>query len=244
MNYMKCNNCDRSDMFYDDYENGCIVCTNCAFVYSDQIFSCYNKNSCGFGFAQSSSSTSNEQIKFNPILHKCLDLLQEKCDAYNLPSQVYYTASRLIADNTEGLKPKTYNVFTAFWLYKSLQKHNVIRAKNEICHMFKCSPKEFTKIANEVDYDTIQIDTTKPSDILPRIQFDFHIPYKLKCYIGETADKLFETVNETQRAVLGYVIYKVVNENIDTLNVKKFPYTIPANMCGVSKASIKRLARD
>ena len=237
-NVYQCKQCERGTWLFEDYDRGCIVCMNCGLVFSDQIFSYYNSRSCSTAFTNSVKT-----IK-TTTLQQSLNLVAEICDKFNLTFEVSKTAAYFINQNEKTLKSQTLRAWSAFWTYKSLLQHSVIRSKDEICFMFKCSRQLFNDMINEFDKSAVQIDETCPSDILPRINFNFNMPYKLKCKIGNMADNLFQHTNAGIRTTLGYVIYKTVNLHKHNLGVKKFTYEDAGKLVHASSGSIKRFKKN
>lgn len=223
-----------------DYANGCEVCSQCGLVLSEQLFTCYNHS-------KTYNPKNNEKdgiVTFNGLLQESLNLIEETCQKYNISAGITQAVKRELMLNEKHLKYSKQQLLSAYCFFKASQQNNSIRTKQEICQMFKVTPKKFQEALKNYETEKNQIDLTKPSDIFPRLEIMPPLQYKTKLIIQEKADLLFKTVNASPAAVLAYTIYTYFKEHAKELNRPKMSMLHVSKLCNVSTTSIKRLSKN
>ena len=223
--------------YITDYSSGTEVCTDCGLVLKNEIYSWYNHPLSSSSFE--TKNKKNNKISFN--LQAGLDVLYDVCSTYNIPSQICKQACSIFQDKKDQLKPSNVHSTAAFCLLEATKIFEVPSTYYEICCMFKIPTKDLLKKDKTLNSkEKLQIDTLKPSDLMPRIEFPCKMLYSKHVQIGKKADKLFYKVNSCPKTCLAYVIYEEFSKKSNQL---KLSMKKCAELCNVSTSSIKRLKK-
>lgn len=231
-----------------DFQNGTEVCTRCGKVTLSEIFSCYN-NINGGSYPSITNAFSNlkieeeEKTQFSYNLMSASELCKDVLNSFHVSQDLIDLTCKKLHQLKDKLKPGNIDQISAICFENACIEQNVQRTKNEICQMFKISPKSLQTKKGKIDLNKNQIDTIKPSQIFPRLQFPFKVPYKIEMYIKNKADEIYGKVNATPNAVIGYVMYTYMLEKDNELVKKKMSMNEVSKFCMISSTSIKRLCK-
>lgn len=246
---------DKNHDLIMDYQNGTEVCVNCGKVVYDQIFSFYNNysHSAFFNNKKYKVDKKTNLIKedYNINVFNATELCKDVLNAYNVSTEIIELSCKKLHNLEKKLKPSNLATLAAICFEKTCIEKGVQRSKNEICHMFKISPKLLQTKKVKVEKIKNQIDPIKPSSLFSRLMLPVKIPFKIQKKLECQADAIFESVNSIPAVVNGYVIYNYFKENkIKILKKKKktkkkvlrkASMKDVAKICLISSTSIKRL---
>lgn len=223
--------CQHYDVM-DDYENGCSVCVKCGLVIEEQLYQCYNK--------PSQTISSSEDLTYFPKTH-FEGLMWEVYEKHNLPKTIYF---EILHSFEETSNINTNVMQFACQTYNKLLLQNVPRTKNETCDIFNISLKDFNDTERILFQNTTNIDTLKPSALIPRLT-SLKLSYANQVSLGEQADLLYKKVNASPNVVMAYILYTEGNNRnlFQHLPRKILSINYSSRLCKTSSTSIRRLIK-
>lgn len=223
-----------------DYSSGTEVCTDCGLVIENQIFTYSEAGNCSFSCKENSSKSFYASQNFH--LQLGVETIHDVCSTHHISNVICKTACQLLFDQEKNIKPTNMLCVAAHCLLEASKKHQAPRTDQEICYMFKVPPKSlYRRGKRQEEQEVLQIDETKPSDIMPRINFPFQLLYSQRMKLAKRADALFSVVDACPKTCLAYIIYDKYGQKKD--GPLKLSMCKVAKMCHVSPTSIKRLKK-